>query len=146
MGVARAAPVARYLLDANVLSELLKPRPNAGVAERLGRHGDAVATGAPVYHELLFGARRLPPGRRRAEIERYLEQVVRATVPILPYDAAAADWHAAERARLAALGRTPPFVDGQIAAIARTNALTLVTANGADFRPFAGLDIEDWRA
>jgi tRNA(fMet)-specific endonuclease VapC len=140
------AGVARYLLDANVLSELLKPQPNAGVVERLRLHGAAVATGAPVYHELLFGARRLPPGRRRVEIERYIEQVVHATIPILPYDAAAAAWHAAERARLASLGRTPPFVDGQIAAIARTNTLTLVTANGADFLPFADLHVEDWRS
>ncbi len=51
-----------------------------------------------------------------------------------------------ERARLAAHGRTLPFVDGQIAAIAQTNNLVLVTANAADFRDFAGLTIEDWRS
>jgi len=51
-----------------------------------------------------------------------------------------------ERARLAALGRTLPFVGGQIAAIARTNNLVLVTANAVDFRDFAGLTIEDWRS
>jgi tRNA(fMet)-specific endonuclease VapC len=65
-------------------------------------------------------------------------------MPILPYDADAADWHAAERARLAFAGRVPPFVDGQIAAIAVTRGLTLVTANVADFRPFAGLTVIDW--
>ena len=59
---------------------------------------------------------------------------------------AAADWHAAERARLTGLGRTPPFVDGQIAAIAHVNGLVLVTANVADFRHFADLSVEDWRA
>ncbi|HZQ98784.1 MAG TPA: hypothetical protein VFC93_08205 [Chloroflexota bacterium] len=67
-------------------------------------------------------------------------------MPILPYDEAAAGWHAMERARLAAHGRTLPFVDGQIAAIAQTNNLVLVTANAADFRDFAGLTIEDWRS
>jgi tRNA(fMet)-specific endonuclease VapC len=67
-------------------------------------------------------------------------------LPILPYDEAAAEWHAMERARLAALGRTLPFVDGQIAAIAQTNNLVLVTANAVDFRDFAGLTIEDWRS
>ena len=137
---------AGYLLDANVLSEPLRHSPNPGVMARLVRHEREIATAAPVWHELVFGARRLPPSRKRRAIERYLDQVVRATLPILPYDAAAAAWHAAERARLVARGRTPPFVDGQIAAIARTNDLVLVSANLADFREFAGVQIEDWRS
>ena len=110
------------------------------------QHWEVAATAALVYHEMVFGARRLASGRTRAAIERYLDQVVRATLPILPYDTAAAAWHAAERARLSALGQVPPFVDGQIAAIACTNGLTVVTANVADFRLFDGLDVEDWRA
>ena len=65
---------------------------------------------------------------------------------ILPYDTAAAEWHATERARLIGLGRTPPFVDSQIAAIAYTQGLVLVTANIAHFREFAALEVEDWRA
>jgi len=44
-----------------------------------------------------------------------------------PYDQAAATWHGEERARLEALGRPAPFVDGQIAAIARVNGLVLAT-------------------
>lgn len=65
---------------------------------------------------------------------------------ILPYDEAAADWHADERARLAAIGLTPPFADGQIAAVAAVNGLVLVTANVADFRHFQGVTVEDWHA
>lgn len=67
-------------------------------------------------------------------------------MPILPYDEAAADWHARERARLVAAGRTPPLLDGQIAAVAAVNDLVLVTSNVRDFRGFDGLRIEDWRA
>jgi tRNA(fMet)-specific endonuclease VapC len=136
----------RYLLDANVLSERTRPRPNQRLLDRIVRHELEIATGAPAWHEMLFGARRLPPSARRRVLEQYLEEVVRVEVPILPYDTAAADWHAAERARLAALGRTPPFVDGQLAAIARTNGLALVTANVADFRDFDGVPVEDWRS
>jgi len=82
--------------------------------------------------------------RRREAIERYLEDVVLASFPILDYDRAAAEWHARERVRLEAAGKTPPFVDGQIAAIACVNDLALVTANKVDFRGFKGLRVEGW--
>lgn len=67
-------------------------------------------------------------------------------MPILPYNQAAAEWHAKERARLEAIGRTPPFLDGQIAATAKANDLVLVTANRSHFEIFEGLQIENWRA
>jgi tRNA(fMet)-specific endonuclease VapC len=63
---------------------------------------------------------------------------------VLPYDEKSAEWHAVERARLIAEGRTPAFVDGQIAAVAATQGLTLVTLNRADYRNYRGLDLEDW--
>jgi tRNA(fMet)-specific endonuclease VapC len=135
-----------YLVDANVLSERLRPRPNLSLIKRLTDLEQQVAVAAPVWHEPLYGARRLPPSSRRRALEQYLNDVVRATLPILPYDHAAAEWHAAERARLANIGKTPPYVDGQIAAIARMNDLTLVTANAADFVNFADLRVEDWRS
>ena len=65
-------------------------------------------------------------------------------MPILPYDASAARWHAAERARLEKIGKTPSFADGQIAAIAAANALVLVTANTEDYAGFKGIEIENW--
>jgi tRNA(fMet)-specific endonuclease VapC len=70
--------------------------------------------------------------------------VVLTNLPILDYDRAAAEWHAHERARLVSAGRTPPFIDGQIAAIARVNDLILVTANKSDFGGFKGLRVECW--
>src|SRR5436305_278624 len=114
-----------------------KPRPSPAVLGRIEQHRDELATAAPAWHEMLFGGHRLAPGRARAEIERSLEEAIRARIPILPYDAAAATWHAAERARLVPLVRTPPFVDGQIASIAQTNNLVLVTFNVADFAAMA---------
>lgn len=99
-----------------------------------------------IWHELLFGCYRLPHSTRRAAIEEYLDQVVAPSIPILPYDAQAAAWHAAERARLAGMGRTPPFADGQIAATARVNGLALITANLADYAAFQDIQVVDWRA
>ena len=135
-----------YLLDTNVVSEPLCVAPDAGVMDRLHVHEGECAIAAPVWHELVFGAERLKPSRRRKLIERYLDEVVAAALAILPYDRKAAAWHAAERARLEKKGRPPPFADGQIAAIAATNDLTLVTANAADYRRFRGLRVEDWRS
>lgn len=93
---------------------------------------------------MLFGCGRLPPSRRRAAIEEYLHNVIWPAVPILPYGIAAAEWHASERARLAAMGKSPAFVDGQIAAIAKTNDLILVTDNITDFALFQELRVENW--
>ena len=66
--------------------------------------------------------------------------------PCLHFSGGGSEWHAAERARLTTLGRTPSFVDGQIAAIARVNELTLVTANLEDFLAFAGQQVESWES
>ena len=134
----------KYLLDTNTISEPLRPRPSTGVIRRLREHESDIAVPAPVWHELRFGFARLPRSRRREAIERYLEDVVLESFPILDYGFRAADWHARERARLAATGRTPPFVDGQIAAIAHANDLILVTANTSDFQAFDGLRVESW--
>ena len=134
----------KYLLDTNIVSEPLRPKPRRGVLRKLRRHEEEIAIPSVVWHELRFGVERLPTSRRREAIERYLDEVVLAAMPILDYDRLAADWHAAERARLTARGETPPFVDGQIAAIARVRDLTLVTFNDGDFRRFEGLRVLTW--
>lgn len=134
----------KYLLDTNTVSDPVRPRPSPGVLRRLHEHESEIAIPAPVWHELRFGCARLPRSRRREAIERYLEDVVLESFPILDYGFQAADWHARERARLNAAGRTPPFVDGQIATIAHANELILVTSNTGDFRAFEGLAVESW--
>ncbi len=134
-----------YLLDTNVLSEPLRPAPNSGVLDGLRTHQAELAIPSVVWHELWYGCRRLAPSTRRSAIEAYLREVVARSLLILAYDDRAADWHAEERARLTAHGQTPPFADGQIAAIAAVNDLILVTANTADYRAFRGLRLADWR-
>jgi tRNA(fMet)-specific endonuclease VapC len=135
----------RFLLDTNIVSEPLRPAPDPAILGHLRRHRTEVAIPAIVWHELWFGCWRLPASARRTAIEHYLRHVVGPTLPILPYDARAAAWHSAERARLASLGHTPAFADGQIAAIAHTNDLILVTRNIADFVFFEGLRITSWQ-
>ena len=132
-----------FLLDTNVFSEALRPEPRQRILQKITRFRDDIAIASVVLHELRYGVERLPPSRRRISAERYLHEIV-ATMPILDYDRAAAEWHARERARLVAHGQTPPLFDGQIAAIAAVNDLVLVTFNLPDFNRFEGLRVESW--
>jgi len=133
----------RFLLDTNVISEALRARPDEGVMQKLKEHERDICTAAIVWHELVYGATRLPEGQKRTLIEKYLDDVVLPSLPLLPYDANAAAWHADERVRLEKKGQTRPFVDGMIAAVAKVHGLALITDNLADYQGF-DLKVERW--
>lgn len=135
-----------FLLDTNVLAESVRARPHPGLMERLRDHAGELATASVVWHELVFGVARLADSKRRRALETWLRELAASDLLVLPYDDVAAQWHARERARLQAAGATPPFADGQIAATAAVNGLTLVTRNLRDFERFAGLAAVDWMA
>jgi tRNA(fMet)-specific endonuclease VapC len=134
----------KFLLDTSIISAPISRTPNRTVVRRLEQQAAYCAIAAPVWHELVYGSSRLPAGKRKEALEEYLHGVVQRSFAILPYDELAAERHGRERARLEAAGRTPPFVDGQIAAIAQSQRLTLVTANVEDFRDFDDLQLTDW--
>jgi tRNA(fMet)-specific endonuclease VapC len=134
----------RFLLDTNILSEPLKLEPNAAVIEQMERYQSEVAITSVTWHEIWFGCYRLPASKKRQRIEQYLRDIVEPDVPILPYGAEPALWFAQERSRLVSLGRTPSFADGQIAAIAYTHNLILITNNVSDYTDFQNLQIENW--
>jgi tRNA(fMet)-specific endonuclease VapC len=134
----------RYLLDTTIVSSPVSKIPNRQVVAHLDEHGHECAIAAPVWHELTYGCRRLPKGRRRTALETYLRDVVHAAFPILPYDDVAATWHGRERARLERLGWPAPYVDGQVAAIAHVNGLVLITINVKDFARFKDLQVANW--
>ena len=136
----------KYLLDTNVLSEPSRRRPDPDVESRLDAHAHEVVHGGS---DLSMSCSTDWPECRTARASRswprYLQWVLR--LEILPYDRDAARWHAVERARLTGRGRTPPFVDGQIAAIAATNGVTLVTRNtGATSTASPIWSVENWFA
>jgi tRNA(fMet)-specific endonuclease VapC len=49
----------QFLLDTNIRSEPLRPRPNPAVVRMLSQHSGDIATATVVFHELLFGCYRL---------------------------------------------------------------------------------------
>ena len=107
---------------------------------RLRERSGEVALPSVAWHELIYGAQWMDRGRRRSYLLEYLQEVVRPSMPILPYDAAAAQWHGRARAALEREGLSTPFADGQIAGIAGAEGLTVVTENTSDFEPFANLE------
>jgi len=133
------------MLDTNALAEPLRPTPNARFLKRLRASDAKLAIASVTLHEALYGIERLPDGKRKEGLRDYMREVV-TKMPAFPYDARAAEWHARERARLDAARRTMPYADGQIAAVAVVNALTLVTGNVRDFRYVEGLRVENWWA
>lgn len=134
----------RFLLDTNILSEPTKLMPNPRVLQRLTNNLRDAATASVVYHELKFGWATMKSPRQKQEMGDYIRRGIEDTLAILPYCEVAAGWHAVERARLVRRGKTPPYMDGQIAAIAIANNLTLVTRNVKDFKNFQDLKIENW--
>jgi len=133
-----------YLVDTNIVSEMMKPRPNQNAFNKWHIEKGKTAIAAVTWHELLFGTFQLPSSRRRTSYMDFLHRQLLTTMPVLVYDQVAAEWHAQERARLTLVRRPPAFADGQIAAIAATNELILVTRNVSDFTDFSDLIVENW--
>lgn len=124
-----------YLLDTNILSEPLKKIPDLEVLEFLEKNEISIATCSLVIHELEYGMEILQDGKKKKILETFIKSILE-TLPIFEYNTAASIWHAKEKARLIKMGKTPSFVDGQIASIAHINNLKLVTKNTKDFKPF----------
>lgn len=78
-----------WLLDTNIISEAMRPRPDVAVMENLARYDGELAIPAPVWHELRYGWLRMPDGQQKDAVGRFVQDVL-GTLPILPYDGAAA--------------------------------------------------------
>ncbi len=133
-----------YLLDTNILSEPTRQKPSAKVMQRFAQYDGQFATAAIVWHELLYGCALLPDSKRKTQLQSYLSMLSDNGLMILPYEQTAAEWFAQQRATLKAQGKTAAYADGEIAAIAIVNNLTLVTRNVDDFRCYGNLMLDNW--
>ena len=125
----------KYLLDTNVVSDLMRSVPNPIIVERVDLYKSEIAIASVVIHELLYGCLRLPESKKRQTLLNSIHESALSR-PVIDYDSEAAQLHAQERARLSKIGKTLAFADGQIASIAASNDLILVTNNVADFQYF----------
>ena len=129
----------RYLLDANLLIEVLRHRP-ARLRTRFNREASTLATSSIVVSELVFGAQiSARPTENREEVERLLNRL-----EILSFDVAAAEHAADIRTQLERLGQPIGAYDLLIAGHARSRGLELVTANLPEFSRVPGLKVSAW--
>jgi predicted nucleic acid-binding protein len=136
--------LARFLVDANVLSEATKPEPDGRVTEWLGLHEPELAVDPIILGEIRFGILLLARGRRRSRLERWFEEGVQR-LQCIPWDASTGLRWAELLATLRAQGRAMPIKDSLIAATALVHDLAVVTLNGRDFDA-AGVSIVDPRS
>jgi len=139
-----------FLLDTNVLSELMRP---TAAPEVLAWFASQAAS--PMYTstinqaEVLTGIALLPAGRRRDALARAAQTMFAEDFAgrILNFDSAAAEHYALIVAGRTALGRPISTEDGQIAAIALAADMTLVTRNSKDFAAIDGIaQVDPWQA
>ncbi len=124
--------MARYLVDANVLSEATKPRPNQRVVDWLAHNEPELAVDPIILGEIRFGILLLPTGRRRNRLERWFEDGVQR-LHCIPWEAPTGLRWAELLATLRAEGRVMPIKDSLIAATALTHDMTIATLNRRDF-------------
>lgn len=130
------------LLDTNIVSEPIKPRPDTKVRNWIdAQRAATLFICAPVLAELHFGVHRLPSGARRDRLRAYIEYVENDLYRgrVLSFDAAAAAAYGHLVAIRMSVGMPIQQMDAIIAAIARVHGATLVTRDTEDF---VGLDIE----
>ena len=136
-----------FLLDTNVVSEWIKPRPDAGVVAWLAQADeDRVFVSVITLAELRYGIERMAAGNRRRRLDEWLrnELPVRFEGRVLSIDGAVADAWGKVVARSEAVGRPISVTDAFIAATVEVHGLTLVTRNASDFESTLKAIVNPW--
>ena len=132
-----------FVLDTNVVSELERDRPTPVVDGWFsGQPEDGLFVTTVTIGEIGAGVEVLAPGRRRARLQAWLDDLVRYRFAgrVLPYDTEAALIFGRLIARARDAGRPSGIADAQIAAIASARGLAVATRDVRDFSAF-GIDL-----
>ena len=133
--------MTRYLLDTNIMSDLIR-NPQGKAAKRIARVGeDNICTSIIVAAELRYGCARSGSKRLLKAVEDLLGEIA-----ILPFDLPGDAEYGAIRLALEAAGKPIGGNDLLIAAHARAIGATVVTANTDEFKRVGGLKVENWLA
>lgn len=124
------------VLDTNVVSELFRPEPDAGVVDRIDTLTGTVALTAVTVAELLAGVRRLDDSRRKVALAQAIGSIVEeyaARGSVLPFDAHAAEHYADIVTTRTRSGRPISTADAQMAAMCRSRGGACATRDTEDF-------------
>ena len=123
-----------YVLDTNVISEIMKPRPNHETVSWIQDHNADCYTTSITIEELYYGANIMPKGKRRDSIREHIDAIVReCNTRTLDFDGFSGYLCGEIRAKSRAQGRAITLEDAMIAAICKRHDATLVTHNVKDF-------------
>jgi predicted nucleic acid-binding protein len=125
------------ILDTNVVSEPLRPRPHRGVLDWLDRQSPETLYLTTInIAELWTGIEILPAGKRRTQLQKLMSSDVLPLFEdrVLSFDEEAAIAFARVAAKAQAAGNRIDFADCAIAAIAITRGFILATRNTRDFK------------
>ena len=137
------------VVDTNVISELMRPRPEPAVTRFVATRAEqAMCTTTISEAEILYGIAQMHSGRRQRELAEAAREMFREDFAgrILPFDREAAGHCAALRAARKAAGRPIGMADAMIAAIARSRGAALATRNTADFTGTGVTVLDTWEA
>ena len=136
------------ILDTNVVSELMRPEPDARVREWIsGRRSGEIGTTAITVAEIRHGIERLPDGRRKDGLLSAATDLFATFGNLVqPFDALAAAWFGPVMVRRARLGMPIEGFDALIAAICRAREASLATRNVKDFLETGVTLIDPWSA
>ncbi len=128
----------RYLLDTNIISEIVKPVPSQSLLAWLGEQYDEdLCIASLTIAEIRRGILEKPVGKRRDQLEAWFSgpQGPQALFAgrILPFDERAALIWARLMAEGKSQGRSRSALDTIIAAVAQAHDCTVVTNNEKDF-------------
>jgi predicted nucleic acid-binding protein len=120
------------LLDTNVLSELMRPEPEAAVLQWMAAQTEALYVTALSYAEILFGIDLLPRGKRRQRLGEQAAAMFSEDFAgrILSFDPVTAPAYAAIASKRQKAGQRVSPVDGMIAAIAQVHGASIATRDG----------------
>ena len=137
------------LLDTNVVSEPLRPAPDARVAEWIDAQPmETLFLSSITVAELRAGVALLPAGKRRSGLQESLEKRVLSLFAgrVLPFDLACTQAYATLVSKARAAGVSIATADGYIAAIAAANGLSVATRDTGPFRASGVAVINPWQA
>lgn len=129
-----------YLIDTNHASAIMGGGQQISELVRSRTEdGDSFSISITVLSELYYAA--YASSRRQFNLNNI--RVLLARIPVLPFDAAAAEEYGRIRAELKAAGRPIPSTDAQIAAVARVHRLTVLSAD-RHFSYVHNLSVQSW--